>query len=230
MTTLMLTGTAPAQASGDVDPFSIRVTGDATVVATPDQADIDVAVITRGDTAKRAAAANAHETRRVLVEIERLIGSAGTTRTIGYSVHPEHRYPREGREPQVSGYVAANVVRVSVSQLEQVGELIDLAIGTGANRVQRVNFTLKDEQPVYAQALHQAATRARSEADALAAALGLRIQRVLSAVEEPTAVQPLMETFRTANLAAESATTPVEPGTIEVEARVLVTFEVSSAP
>jgi uncharacterized protein YggE len=57
----------------------------------------------------------------------------------------------------------------------------------------------------------------------------LRIQRVLSAVEEPTAVRPLVETFRAASLAAESATTPVEPGTIEVEARVLVTFEVSSA-
>ena len=39
----------------------------------------------------------------------------------------------------------------------------------------------------------------------------------------------VVERFRAANLAAESATTPVEPGTIEVEARVLVTFEVSSA-
>jgi uncharacterized protein YggE len=42
-------------------------------------------------------------------------------------------------------------------------------------------------------------------------------------------VRPLVETFRAASLAAESATTPVGPGTIEVAARVFVTFEVSSA-
>jgi uncharacterized protein YggE len=116
----------------------------------------------------------------------------------------------------------------SLCPLAQGGDLVDVAIGAGVNRVQRIHFTLKNQQAVYAQALRQAATRARAEADALASAVGVRIQRVLSAVEEPTTIRPLVERFRAAGLVAESTTTPVEPGTIEVDARVLVTFEVSS--
>lgn len=221
-----LTTTATAQSRGDVPPLSIRVIGEASVTAPPDQAQIDLAVTTRADTAKPASAANAEETARVLAELKRLIEPTGTTRTIGYSVQPEYRYPREGREPQISGYVATNVIRVTTSQLDTVGDVIDLAIGAGANRVQRVRFRLKNEEAVYAQALREAASRARSEADALASALGVRIQRVLSAVEESAALQPQLDTFRTAALAAESPVTPVEPGMIEVDAHVRVTFEV----
>jgi uncharacterized protein YggE len=224
---MMMAVAASAQTSGDVPPMSIRVTGEATVTAAPDRAEIDAAVVTRANTAQRAAADNARETTRVLAEMKKLVGTDGMTSTIGYSVRPEYRYPREGGEPEISGYVATNIVRVALSDLDRVGDAIDTAIGAGADRVQRIHFALKDEQGAYAQALHRAATRARLEADALASALGLKIMRVLSAVEvSAPPVRPL-DTFRSVALAAESATTPVEPGTIDVQARVELTVEVS---
>lgn len=224
---VMMAVAVSAQTSSDVPPMSIRVTGEATITTTPDQAEIDVAVLTRANTAQRAAADNARETTRVLAEMKKLVGTDGTTSTVGYSVHPEYRYPREGGEPEISGYLATNVVRVTLSDLDRVGDTIDTAIGAGADRVRRIQFTLKNEQAAYAQALKQAATRARLQADALASALALKILRVLSAVEiSGPPIRPL-DTFRTAALAAESATTPVEPGTIDVQARVELTVEVS---
>jgi uncharacterized protein YggE len=221
------TGNASAQARDEVPPLSIRVTGEARVTAPPDQAEIDVGVITRGETARRAADQNARETARVLAELNKHLEGAGGIQTVGYSVHPEYRYPREGREPQISGYVATNVVRVTVTNLDRVGDIVDIAVGAGANRIQRIRFMLKDQEAVYHQALGQAADRAEAEANALASALGLRVVRVFSAAEESAPVRPFVDAPRTAALAAES--TPVEPGTVDVDARVLLTVEVSGA-
>jgi hypothetical protein len=224
---LMLVEAASAQTTSEVPPQSIRVTGEATVTAHPDQVEIDIGVTTRAGSAQRVAADNAQKTARVVAELNELVGASGTTRTIGYSVHPEYRHPEEGREPEISGYVATHVVRVTMSELDRVGDLIDRALRAGANRVRRVQFTLKDEHAVHAQALRQAAARARSDAEALASALGVKIVRVLSAVEESAPVRPVVDAFRTAGLAAESTPTPVQLGTIDVDARVLLTVEVS---
>jgi uncharacterized protein YggE len=215
----VLTGTASAQSATDPPPLSIRVTGEASVTAAPDQAE-------RAETARRAAAENARETARVLAELKKRLEAAGTIETLGYSVQPEYRHPQEGRQPQISGFVSMNILRVTTSNLDRVSALVDAAVGAGANRVQRMRFTLKDQQAVYGQALRQAASRARGEADALASALGVTVVRVLSAVEESAPVRPFVEAARTAALPTEPVT-PVEPSTIDVDARVRLTVEVS---
>lgn len=91
--------------------------------------------------------------------------------------------------------------------------------------IQALRFELKDEQAVRAQALRQAASRARSKADALASALNLQIVRVLSVSE---AGGPVVVPMREAMLARASAdpATPIEPGTIEVRATVNLVVEV----
>jgi uncharacterized protein YggE len=228
---LALVAAGYALAGNDVPQRSIRVMGQATVTAQTDQAVIDLGVMTRGDTARRAADDNARESERVLDLLRAVVGAAGTMTTVAYAVRPEYRYPREGGEPQMSGYVATNVVRITTSQLDRVAEIIDAGIQTGANRVERIRFTLKDEQAVYAQAQREAAIRARAQADALASTLGLRVLGILAVVDESSAsVRPLTDAVRMAAPAAESFTTPIEPGVIDVEARVLLTVEISGAP
>jgi uncharacterized protein YggE len=223
-----LTSGAAAQTAADVPPFSIRVLGEATVTAEPDQVEIDIGVTTQADNAQRAAANNAERTNRVVAELETRLGTDGTISTVGYSVQPEYRYPREGGEPQIAGYAATNVVRVTTPRLENVGDLIDAAVKVGANRVHRIEFGLREEGSIYARALQRAAIRARAEAEALASALELRIVRVLSAVEEATP-NFARDRFAAAELAAESVATPVRPAAIEVDARVLLTVEVTAA-
>jgi uncharacterized protein YggE len=80
------------------------------------------------------------------MELERRAGSSSTISTMGYSLRPEYQYPREGREPHVSGYVATNTVRVTTPDLDRLGALVDAAIAAGANRIERLRFTLNDQQ------------------------------------------------------------------------------------
>jgi uncharacterized protein len=222
-----LSGAARAQDSAEKLPPSIRVTGEAVVNIKPDQAQIDVGVVTQGQTAKTAAAQNAQRLDAVLAELRRLLGANANIKTVNYALSPNYNYPREGGRPTINGYTATNTVRVTLDELAQVGQVIDAVTQSGANQIYRLAFTLKDEQAAQAQALREAATKARARAEALAAALNVAVLRVLSAVENSGGVSPLEQgQFMTRGDVAARAPTPVEPGTIEVRANVTLTVEI----
>jgi uncharacterized protein YggE len=72
-----------AQTYDTPPPMSLRITGDAQVSAAPDLAEMEVGVITRGDTARRATDENASKTTRVMAAIKEQLGTAGTAETLG---------------------------------------------------------------------------------------------------------------------------------------------------
>src|SRR5215210_2305212 len=164
--------TAQAQDATDKTPRpTIRVTGESTVTVKPDQAIIDIGVTTQSASAQTAASQNAQKTDAVIAEIRKALGAGADIKTISYSLNPNYRYPREGGQPTIDGYIASNIVQVKISDLTQVGKIIDLATQSGANNIQALRFTLKDEQAARLQALAEAATRARAKATVIATAL-----------------------------------------------------------
>ncbi|MEK6303969.1 MAG: SIMPL domain-containing protein [Acidobacteriota bacterium] len=206
---------------------TIRVTGEATVTSKPDQAEINIGVVTQATTGQAAATQNAQKQDAVLSELRKVLGAAAEIKTISYSLSPNYRYPKEGGQPTITGYTASNIVEVKTSDLAQVGRVIDVATQSGANTVQSLRFTLKDEQRVRAQALGEAAIRARGKADALASALGLKILRVLHIDEGGVAMPLPMNTRAFSAEAGAAVSTPVESGTIEVHATVTLTVEIA---
>jgi hypothetical protein len=207
---------------------TVRATGDATVTVQPDLARIDIGVVSEAATAQAAAAQNAKQLTAVLAELKRVAGPDAQIETLNYWVNPKYRHG-EGRAPVIVGYTATNTVRVTVSDLPKVSTIIDAATKSGANTIQGINFTLKDENAARAKALQPAAKQARFNAESIAAALGLRVVRVVSAEEgQPTSVRPLQERMMMAQTAvADAPPTPVEPRSIEVKAMVTVTLEVA---
>ncbi len=226
LTSLSLAQTAPLPGPGAPPPPSIRTTGEFTVTAQPDRAILDVGVITQAPTAQTAATENARRLEAVMRQLKQAAGAVADLKTLGYSLDPDYRYPKEGGQPQIAGYTARNTIQVTTPDLTGVGRLIDAATQAGANTVQRLQYVLKDEQAARAQALGQAAKMARSNAEAIASALGLRILRVLRVEEggEP-GVRPV-EARLLAPAAALAPSTPVAPGAIEVHGSVILTVEI----
>ena len=222
---LLLTATqAHAQETADKLPPSIRATGEATVTARPDRAQIDIGVVTQADTSQAAVTQNAQKLEATLAKLRQLLGANADIKTISYNVTPNYRYPKEGGEPTIAGYTATNVVRVTLDDLTKVGTVIDTASEAGSNRIQNLRFMLKDEGTVKAQALREAALQARAKSQALAAALDLKVVRILSVSESGSPSYPVREV---AFARAQDASTPIEPGTIEVRAEVTLTVEIS---
>jgi uncharacterized protein YggE len=209
-------------------PPSVTVTGEGIVTAEPDVAEIEIGVVTEAKAAPQASKENAAKLAKVIAEVKKLLGPGDEIKTIGYSLNPNYRYPREGGKPELTGYTATNVVRVRTGALQGVGSLIDTATQSGANKIQRLVFTLKDEDAAKRDALRNATAKAKSKAEDVARALGLKIARVLSVNEGEQAYRPVMRELRAgAVMVQEAAPTPVEAGTVQIRSTVTLTAELA---
>jgi uncharacterized protein len=209
-------------------PPVVRASGEATVNATPDLAEVSVGVTNQQRTAQGAAADNANRTTAVVNSLKALTGSGDEVKTQQYSVNPSYSYPKPGGSPVIDGYTASNTIQVTLHDLSSVGKVIDSAMQAGATNVNGVNFTLKNDEAVRRQALAAAAQKARANAEAIAKALGLRVVGVLEAQSgEAAAIQPLYAPAKSARAMSAPMPTPIESGSVEVEATVTVTLEVA---
>jgi uncharacterized protein YggE len=223
---------APAFAQqGAPAPSSIRVTGDSKVTTRPDRVQIDLGVTTRAAHSQDAASENARQVDAVLAAVKQAAGPGAVLKTISYALNPNYQYHTSAGEPSIIGYTAANVVQVQLDDLARIGSVIDSATQAGANHVQGIQFTLRDQDAVRATALREAASRARAEAEVLAGALGLKVVRVLSVEENSPRVMPVRYTAAPRAMSAASAevATPVEAGTLDISANVTLTVEVAPA-
>lgn len=205
-------------------PPSVQATGEAVIEAKPDQAKLNIGVVTQANTAQAAATQNAAQLHAAMDKLHPLLGSTGEIRTSGYSLQPNYQYPRDGGQPSITGYTASNTIEITTSDLAGLGKLIDAAVAGGSNRVQGVQFSVKNEAPVRAEALAQAVRQARGNAEAMAAAMGVQLGRLLLLEQGgQQVVRPIVRQFAAA---AVAAATPIEPGTVEVRATVTLTMEV----
>jgi uncharacterized protein len=201
----------------------VRAFGQSTVSVKPDLARIQFSVVTQASTAQDASSQNATRTSNVLSQLQTLLGPNADTQTVSYSMSPNYNYPAGGGTPTLVGYTVSNTVRVTTSDLSITGKIIDTGVQAGANQVSGLQFGLKDDQPVRAQALRLATAQAKAHADAMAAGAGLHSGGFRS-IEEGIAVQS--GTFPTAG--ATATTTPIVTGLVDIEATV--TIEVDLVP
>jgi uncharacterized protein YggE len=210
---LLAVSTAAAQSP------SVQATGTGSISVKPNQAQLNIGVVTDGATAQEAAQKNASQTTAVLAAVNQVLGTAGTVQTTSYSVYP--RYNNQPTQtPVIVGYTASNTLQATIGDLSLVGKVIDSANQAGANNVGGLTFGLQDPEPVKQQALTQAAKQARAHADAIAAGLGVKTGAVISAQEGAT-----YSPINVAGAAASTVPTPVQTGQVTVTANVTVTVQ-----
>lgn len=220
----------PASRPAPQRPATIAVTGEAHVSEAPDRVYIDVGVTTQAKSSQVATTRNAARISAVLSAVKRVSGRGAQLTTTEYSVNPDYKYLPDGGTPRIVGYTASNVVQIRLDDLSRVGRVIDAATQAGSNNVQGIRFALRDEQAARTEALREAALEAQQDAHALAGALGLSVVRVLSVSEPSPEARPMPIYPQAMRLAAGQApATPVEPGTLDVNATVTLIVEVAPA-
>ena len=206
---------------------SIEVAAEARVEAPPDLALLDFGVVTQAETAAAASAENAKRMEAVLAATRKVAGKDARITTGNYAIRPVYAAQREPGSPRITGYEVSNVLHLRTAALPRVSEVIDAAVRAGANQVQRLVFTLADDQTAQREALRNAVAKARGDAEAIAAALGAKLGAIQSVVEQDAGgVRPLARQVFAA--APESAAaTPIEPGQVEIRARVVLKVEIA---
>lgn len=223
--------TAPLQAGGaddrtdDADGPTIDVSGTGTASADADLAVVRVSVTARGDGADavRGQVATDAESMRAALRDAGVPEDAVTTES--FRVSP--RYDRVNDTRELVGYEAVHAFRIEVAP-DRAGEVVDVAVSGGADRVDGVGFTLTDETraDLREQALGEAVESARADADAIADAAGLTI----TGVDRAAAGGDFSPVFqdRVAEGGGDAATS-FEPGPVTVSATVSVTYTADSS-
>lgn len=221
--TLIVQGQDASPSSGR---RSVRVHGSATIPVEPDQAQFDIAVVTQAATAKGATDENTTQSNALIRELASAFPSA-SIKGLNFSVNPNYQYPPNAA-PIISGYTANNTVRLLLSDLSKLQTVIDIAIKSGASSINRLSFTVRNEDFARAQALTAAAHQARASAEALATALGLKLGTLITVDEgQPVIVSPPREiTFEKLQ---STSLAPASIGTIDVHADVDLTYDVSTS-
>jgi uncharacterized protein YggE len=201
-------------------PASVQASATASVSVRPDEARIQIGVITQAATASAAASQNATALQKALDELKAAAGPKAEVKTVSYSLFPNYD---SQKARAIKSFTASNIVEIATGDLSSVGKIIDAAAQTGANEVRSLQFTVKDQSQAREQALRKAAQQARSDAEAMAAALGLRLGRVLYL--DQTGLQPIRPYTMMQSAEFRAVPTPIEqPQNIEVSATVTLTI------
>lgn len=210
-----------AQQSAPDLPVVVTI-GEGVIKKAPDRAWVTIAAESRAKTPTEAQKMNAEAMNTVLQKIKGLGFSADAIRTSGYDLEPEFDYANNRQT--LRGYVARNRVEVRVDELTKLGALLDVAVGAGATSIGGIRFDLKDRTETEQAALQRAVADARTQADTVAKAAGVKVERIvrIEVNREGTAPPPPrpMMAMREAALAAQP---PISPGELEVRVSVTMT-------
>ncbi|MGJ5139430.1 SIMPL domain-containing protein [Bradyrhizobium oligotrophicum] len=208
------------------DTPAITVSGEASVTAPPDLAQIDAGVASDAKTAREAAEANNAAMAKVLQALK----SAGIAdkdyQTSRLSIQPQYAQNRPG-QPAVTGYRASNRVTIKVHDVAKVASVIDTLVGAGANDVGNIYFSVAEPSKLLDQAREKAVADARRKAEIYAKAAGVTLGQPLN-IAEDGAPAPV---FRAKTFAAPMAATPtpVAQGEETLSITVNVTWAIKPA-
>jgi uncharacterized protein YggE len=215
----------PLSADDDAPDRFIEVTGIGVVTQSPDQAEVSFAVESQAETARQANRSNAERTRQLIKAIKSRGIDANDLRTSEYSVNPRYAdRRRDDRDLKPIGYVVNNTVRVTVRKLEDVGGLIDAAVSSGASRVNNIRFELSSPEKARNRALELAMAQTKLEADLILSQTPHKVGRVMTIRTRGGHSAPKIER---AVMSMARMDTPIEAGTLNTRAEVVVTYEIT---
>ncbi|MCF3974067.1 SIMPL domain-containing protein [Paracoccus salsus] len=201
----------------------LTVIGEGEARVAPDMATVQLGVTSQADSAAEAMRQNS--TRQSAV-IEALKGAGIDERNIqtsGLSLGTVMDYG-ENRAPRVTGYQASNMVAVRVTEIADLGAVLDAIVDAGANEINGIDFGRDDGTDVEDEARRAAVADARHKAGVLAEAAGLTLGPVLMLRDNQVSGGPRPMMRMAADGAAASESVPVQAGELSMSASVQMEY------
>lgn len=211
---------------GDEIP-KLTLNGQASVYKKADQMQFNVGVTSRGQDAESTLKDNSEKMRAILQVLKKNGLNADEYQTGQFTILPTYTpYPQNPPpdwKPSINGYEVTNTLSIKTSQLDKIGLLISAVNAAGANKIDHIQATLKDDKSVREEAIREATKNAITEAEIMAKAAHVQLVRPLSITLNDSYIHPIAP--RMMKAFAESDSIPIEPGQIEVKANVTVVYE-----
>ncbi|OLC55455.1 MAG: hypothetical protein AUH85_09250 [Chloroflexi bacterium 13_1_40CM_4_68_4] len=163
-------------------PPGIVVVGEAKLDYRPDVAYLTLGAVAQAPTAQ---AAMDDLSRHIATMLQRAQGSGIADRDVAhanYTIQPQYSYS-QNQPPKLSGYQATQQVVVTLRDVSAVGKTLDALLKDDAATTASVRFSLASGKDPELDARARAIADARSKAEAMANAAGVRLGAAVSITE-----------------------------------------------
>jgi len=212
----------PAQPELKVDSSNRTLTVTATdnVTAEPDLAILHIGFVTQPQDAKGAYAEGTRASNTIIAALKQ----AGVPEN---AIRSESQYLDRDWTTKLRKYTLHQDWTIKV-QPERAAEILDAAVNAGDTSSGQIEWTMKDEKALEAQALDKAAARAKANAEVLAKGMGVRLGSLIyvsNQTSSPPFPRPMpMMAMKAANAAPEPLA--IEPHQVSREATVYAVFTI----
>jgi uncharacterized protein YggE len=192
--------------------------GKGQVTATPDLAVLRIGVETTNENLTIAQSENARIMQVVLQTLREL--GVMDIKTVQYTIDKQYEFVDGNRVDR--GYNVRNILEIRISNMDQIGTVIDMAVNSGANVVESIRFEVSEPDFYYNQALNLAVLNAYEKAKSIEETLGITINPIPTLItENSSSVIPFTPMY---SLREAMPVTPIEAGNTIIEASVTVEF------
>lgn len=204
---------------------TIMVSGVGTASGEPDVAYVEIGVETiDADLSAAFDSANA----QITAVIDAIVGmgiAREDIQTTYLNVYQEDIYdPNTGVNTGEFRFHVQNFVRVTVRNIDQVGEVVTTGVNAGANRVNGLTFGILDQTAIASEARLDAVADARQRAQELAAAFGMQIGELVY-VEEIVGSNVYPVAYGRGGGMDIAQSVPVEGGQLQLSIQIEAVFE-----
>lgn len=222
---LLLAACGPV-AGGSEYRNSLSVTGVGQVSLAPDIAYVSVGVRTESSDVSTAVSENAAEVQKVMAVLRNAGVEDKDLQTNNFSVYSNDQYDFEGNRSGTL-YNVDNTVYVTVRDLSRLGELLDDAVGAGANSIWGVQFDISDRSAAESEARDMAVAEAQTQAKELAVVADVTLGDVITVSYSPSGDGFYYPQYGVGGGgAADQASTSIIPGLINISVSVSLTYEI----
>ncbi len=166
-------------------PDTVSVYGQGRISIKPDVAYLNMGYENTNINPEKAQNENSDMMEKIMNALKKSGIEETGIRTSRYNVIQEYDY--SGSTKKLIGYKVTNMINVEIKDVDNVGEIINVAINAGGNVFNGISFDIKDRQQVYLDAMDMALERAYEKAQIYAEKGGRNISKILEINEGSSA-------------------------------------------
>ena len=160
----------PAQAQSK-EARTVTVSGEGEFTSTPDRAVVRFGIVSEAEAAEAVREQNATAARDAMNAVRELGIEDDRIRLESLRLQPRREYDPETETRKQIGYEATRQVVVEVDSLDLLPTLVTRVVQAGANRLEGIEYELRDRTAARNEALRRAAANAQDKARLLAETL-----------------------------------------------------------
>jgi uncharacterized protein len=209
---------------------TITASAEGQASGTPDLLTVSLGVQTTGAQARQTLSTNDAEAQQLIAKLQADGVAGADIQTSQLQINPTYSPPTAGRPPRIVGYTVVDMVTAKLRQLGKAGMLIDDAVAAAGNdaQVSSIAYSIDNDSSLLAaaraDAVHQAAARAKAMADAAGVRLGE--VRTVTDMTQPALVPAGVASGGAAS-ASPDALPPLQAGSEQLTVDVTVVYDIA---